>query len=104
MRRLLRNIAKLSVVAAIMFVPTWFLFGPVGGFHHHYAFGILRYMVWNGEDPAPRYFGLFGYEVWFSWPAFLISLLIWILVLSLVVFSVWRRLPAGLSQSAKQVR
>src|SRR5689334_11437468 len=36
------------IVAALMVVPTAFLFGPTGGFHHHIGFGFpFFYMVWN---------------------------------------------------------
>jgi hypothetical protein len=26
-------------------LATWFLLGPIGGFHHSYAFGVLIYML-----------------------------------------------------------
>ncbi len=76
------------VIAGMMVFPTALLFGPVGGFHHHYGFGLLYYMILNGEDPDPRYPSLFGCEVWFSPMMFAITLVIWIAILLLAVYGV----------------
>ena len=78
---------RLCLVIGIMAVPTWMLFGPAGGVHHHIGFGQpLFYMVWNGEDPAPGSFQIVkGYEVWFDPLAFALLLLIWLAILVVVV-------------------
>ena len=63
-RLLLRSLLRWAVVAVLMFIPTAFLFGPVHGFHHHIVFGILGYMLWDGERPIPGSLQIVkGYEV-----------------------------------------
>lgn len=40
-----------GVLAMGIIVPTWLLFGPVAGFHHVIACGVLAPVVLNGETP-----------------------------------------------------
>lgn len=47
---------RIAVCAFLMAFPTVFLFGPVGGFHHLYVFGIFWYMAWDGEEHHSGYF------------------------------------------------
>jgi hypothetical protein len=87
-----------------MVLPTWLLFGPIAGFHHHVAFGIFFYMVWNGEDPAPGSFQLIeGYEVHVDPIRLAVSCLAWLMVLASVIILVtairrlgkaWRNISA----------
>jgi len=88
MKRTCSRLVDLAIIVGVMVVPSVLLFGPMGGFHHHYGFGLLRYMILNGEDPDPRYPSLFGCEIWFSPVMFTVTLVIWIIVLLLVVFGV----------------
>ncbi len=72
------------LVAALMVLPTAFLYGPLAGFHHHIGFGPMPffYMVWNAEDPAPGSFQIIkGYEVWFDPLVFLGLLVVWMMIL-----------------------
>jgi hypothetical protein len=81
------------VVAAVMLVPTAVLFGPSGGFHHHYGFGPLPffYMVWNGEDPAPGSFQIVkGYEVWFDPVRFGLLFAVWVVLLAALTIGIIR--------------
>jgi hypothetical protein len=96
MQRLFDPLLRWCVVLGIMAMPTWLLFAPVGGFHHHIGFGLLFYMVWNGEDPSPGSFQIIeGYEVWIDPIRFAVTLLLWLAILVgvlVVVRPVRRRL------------
>lgn len=70
---------RICVLTVVICIAGWALFGPVGGFHHHIGFGILMYMVWNGEDPDPERFQIVeGYEVGFSPERFVLSVVLWL--------------------------
>ncbi len=88
MRLTSRRLVAWAIIVVVMIVPTVLLFGPLGGFHHHYGFGLFRYMILNGEDPDPRYFCINGYEVWFSPLTFAITVATWVGTLALTVFGV----------------
>jgi hypothetical protein len=65
-------------------LATWFLLGPIGGFHHSYAFGVLIYMLWDGDGPSdPNVPHVFGFDVFFSPARFTVSALAWLLVAGL---------------------
>lgn len=82
----LRSCSRWAVVGAIMILPTALLLGPVDGFHHHIGFGVLFYMVWNGEDPTPGTFQIIeGYEVWLDPIRFAITVALWLWILVVVV-------------------
>ncbi len=89
------------IVAALMVVPTAFLFGPSGGFHHHIGFGFpFLYMVWNGEDPAPDSLQIVkGYEVWFDPIRFGIMVVVWLFIFMLAV-AVAGHIPRGVDSPA----
>ncbi len=70
------------VVGAVMAIPTWLLFGPIGGFHHMIRFGLFGYMVLDGEGLYPSVIGDYG--VRFSLAAFGVSLLAWLTALAAV--------------------
>jgi hypothetical protein len=87
----LKRLLKACLVLAIMSIPTWFLFGPIGGFHHQYGFGVFHYMLWNGEDPSRTdlRIGNERFQVLIDPLALGVSLLAWFLLLAFVVACVW---------------
>ncbi|MGC4006483.1 MAG: hypothetical protein QM811_26510 [Pirellulales bacterium] len=84
-----KNILRgLALVACL--VSTWLFFGPLAAFHHQYLFGILGYMLWNGEDPDPAALQFVsGYEVVFSPARFAATVCLWLLA-QLGVLRLWR--------------
>jgi hypothetical protein len=86
----LKRWLKLSLVIAIMCVPTWFLFCLPGAFHHMYSFGLLYYMIWNGEDPSvvDFYVGDTGVEVIVNPVRIALTCFIWLVILAFVVTGV----------------
>ena len=73
---------RLIIAAALMAIPTWLLFGPLGGFHHMIRFGLFGYMILDGEGLYPSVIG--GYGVRFSLAAFGVSVLVWLVALAAV--------------------
>jgi hypothetical protein len=75
-------VLRISFVAILLIGATLLLFAPVTGFHHIHVFGILAYMIWNGEDPTKVdfMFGEVGYELTFSPVRFGFSLSIWLAI------------------------
>jgi hypothetical protein len=64
----------------ILAFATWWLFGPVSGFHHSYGFGVFAYMAWDGGGGYdPTAFRFWGFEVSFSPIRFGVSVLVWLL-------------------------
>jgi hypothetical protein len=74
---------QIGACAIFMTLSTWLLFGPMGGFHHLYAFGIFDYMVWDGDGPGPNLFQIGSFGVAFSLARFSMSLLVWLFVAAL---------------------
>jgi hypothetical protein len=87
-------------VAAAASISAIAMFGGWSGFHHHYGFGFpILYMVWNGEDPDPRYFQIVdGHEVGFDPLAFGVLFCMWAAIVGLTVFLLR---PATVNDSAK---
>ena len=78
---------RLCATGIVMIPPTLLLFGPVGGFHHMYIFGLLLYMGWNGEDPDTVHFtlGEESFEVVIHPLRLAATIVIWLLILWAVV-------------------
>ena len=70
------------LIGAIMVLPTYFLFGPVGAFHHMYVFGVFWYMGWNGEDPLQLHlsWGVEAFEVGMNPWRLLLTMAVWGLI------------------------
>jgi hypothetical protein len=71
----------------LLALATGFLFGPLGGFHHCYAFGVFTYMLWDEDGPSdPNAPHLFGFDVFISPTRFAASVLAWLFVAGLAAF------------------
>jgi len=79
------SLLRWAVVAALMAMPTALLFGPIAGFHYQIGFGILFYMVWNGEDPTPGCFQIDGHEVLIHPARLALTVVWWCVVLAGVI-------------------
>jgi len=81
------TLRRVFVIAIIMLIPTYLLFGPMGGFHHIYIFGIFDYMAWNGEDPSPVHFVLGDehFEVILHPALCLLTIAVWLGILWFVI-------------------
>jgi len=90
MTRLLKAGLHWCAVAGLMALPTRFLFGPGGGFHHMIGFGPYPffYMVWNGEDPAGGFQIVRGYDVELDPLRLAVLALVWLAALGVVLFFV----------------
>ncbi|HWQ93668.1 MAG TPA: hypothetical protein VN673_18545 [Clostridia bacterium] len=76
----MQNILQLYrgvVLAFGIIVPTWVLFGPIAGFHHMIACGILAPVVLNGETPQGDRLLWGEFEVRFFPGRFAASLFLW---------------------------
>jgi hypothetical protein len=84
------------IVAGIMAIPTYLLFGLMGGFHHIYVFGCLAYMAWNGEDPETVHLtsGEERFQVVVHPIRFALTLAIWLYILWVTVMAL-RPSPAN---------
>lgn len=89
------SVNRWIIVAAIMVIPTGLLFGPTGGFHHIIGFGPFPYfyMMWDGDGPPTGgYEIIHGYEVRFDPLRLSVLILVWVLIISVVIWRVkpWR--------------
>jgi uncharacterized BrkB/YihY/UPF0761 family membrane protein len=81
-----------GVILAIgIIVPTWLFFGPVAGFHHMLACGILAPVVLNGETPRGDRLLWGEFEVRFFPGRFAVSLLLWFAAMLLLYWILRRR-------------
>lgn len=65
-------------------VCTWLFFGPVGGFHHMFRYGVTTYIFLNGEDPRPGHPMWGDYEVVFSPGRFAVAVILWAFTLFVI--------------------
>ena len=79
------------VTAGLLVILTMLLFGPVGGFHHMFRFGILGYMVVDCDSPPEDLPIPFGRcEIRGSWLLLTLTIGVW-LVLALASRVLLRR-------------
>ena len=88
MSRMLKAALRWCAVAGLMAMPTWFLFGPGGGFHHMIGFGPFPffYMVWDGEDPVGGFQIIKGYDIHLDPLRLAVLVVAWLAILGVVLF------------------
>jgi len=87
----MRILLRLIIVVIAMAVPTWLLFGPIGGFHHMLLFGVFHYMFWNGEDPTriDLRLGEETFEVLIDPIGLMVTAAVWLLIFGVVLGVTW---------------
>jgi len=71
-------------------VLSWLFFGPIAGFHHIIACGILAPVVLNGETPQGTHLLWGEYEVRFFAGRFAVSFILWCVALFILFRLVYR--------------
>jgi len=80
------KLVNFAIIAAIMIIPTYVLFGPSGGFHHMHGYGVFKYLILEDRVPITQRPGLFDYSISFSQERFIKTIIYWAIILLVVVF------------------